>query len=62
VESEEVQKQDKKTEKKKAAVETIKTNKECLDTSMKKAENVDRSDMEKSGVEDLIGDLKDSVK
>jgi hypothetical protein len=40
----------------------LKTNKECLQTAEHKAENVERADMERSGVEELIGDLKDSVK
>ena len=62
VEEEEVTKQEKQTEKKKGMIAVLKTNKECLERAEHKDENLQRSEMERKGVEDLIDNLKDSVK
>lgn len=62
VEQEQIEQQDSSAKGKLVKIEKLKENEQCLERQSVKAGHVERSDIERTGIQDLIKNLKSSVK
>ncbi len=61
VEQEELERQYNEQKNRRAKLEKLKENKECLDRLQRKADGVQRTSIEKEGIQGLIASLKKSI-
>lgn len=62
VESEENEKQDTESKNKQVKLAKMKENEQCMERQERKNNSVERTDIERTGIKDLISNLKGSVK